>query len=73
MQELTAPSKKTNLRITGIAEGEQMHAKGIGNIFNKIITENFPSLKKVLPIQVQETYRETNRLTKRECPVAYNH
>jgi hypothetical protein len=26
----------------GIEEGEQAQAKGIHNIFNKIITENFP-------------------------------
>jgi hypothetical protein len=33
----------------GIEEGEEVQAKGIHNIFNKIITENFPNLKKVLP------------------------
>jgi hypothetical protein len=33
---------------------EEVQAKGIHNIFNKIITENFPNLEKVLPIQVQE-------------------
>jgi hypothetical protein len=37
-----------------IEEGEEVQAKRIYNIFNKIITENFPNLKKVLPIQVQE-------------------
>jgi hypothetical protein len=39
-----------------------VQAKGICNIFNKIITENFPNLKKVLPIQVQEASRTPNRL-----------
>jgi hypothetical protein len=33
----------------GFEEGEDVQAKGILNIFNKIITENFPKLKKVLP------------------------
>jgi hypothetical protein len=28
----------------GIEEGEEVQAKGICNIFNKIITENFPNL-----------------------------
>jgi hypothetical protein len=41
---------------------EEVQVKGICNIFNKIITENFPNLKKVLPIQVQETSRTPNRL-----------
>jgi hypothetical protein len=34
----------------------------IHNKFNKIITENFPNLKIVLPIQVQEASRKSNRL-----------
>jgi hypothetical protein len=31
------------------------------NIFNKIITENFPNVEKTVPIQVQETFRTPNR------------
>jgi hypothetical protein len=31
-------------------------------IYSKIITENFPNLKKVLPIQVQESSRTPKRL-----------
>jgi chromosome segregation ATPase len=50
MQELTDSIKRPNLRIMGIEEGEDMQAKGIHNIFNKIITENFPSLEKSMPI-----------------------
>jgi hypothetical protein len=46
----------------GIEEGEEVQAKGICKIFNKIITENFPNLKNVLPIQVQEASRTQNRL-----------
>jgi hypothetical protein len=37
-----------------IEEGEEVQAKGIHNIFNKIITENFPNLEKAMSIQVQE-------------------
>jgi hypothetical protein len=48
-------------------EGEKMPAKGIHNIFNKIITENFPNLEKTMPIQVQEAFR-TPDLTKIELP-----
>jgi hypothetical protein len=45
----------------GIEEGEEVKVKGIGNIFNKRIAENFPNLKKEIPIQVQETSRTPNR------------
>jgi hypothetical protein len=61
MQELTNSIKRPNLRIMGI-EGEELQAKGIQHIFIKIITENFPNLKKVLSIQVQEASRTPNRL-----------
>ena len=36
--------------------------KGPVNIFNKIIEENFPNLKKKMPINTQESYRIPNRL-----------
>jgi hypothetical protein len=38
-----------------------VQAKGMCNIFNKIITENFPNLEKDIPIQMQETSRTPNR------------
>jgi chromosome segregation ATPase len=50
MQELTDSIKRPNLRIMGIEEGEQVQAKRMSNIFNKIITENFPNLDKTMPI-----------------------
>jgi polyribonucleotide nucleotidyltransferase len=46
MQELTDSIKRPNLRIMGIEEGEKVQAKGMHNIFNKIIIENFPNLEK---------------------------
>jgi hypothetical protein len=39
MQELTTSIKRPNLWIMGIEEGEEVQAKGIHNMFNKIITE----------------------------------
>jgi hypothetical protein len=45
----------------GIEEGEEVQAKGMCNIFNKIITENFPNLEKSMPILVQEASRTLNR------------
>jgi hypothetical protein len=62
MQELTDSIKRPNLRIMGIEEGKQVQAKGMHNIFNKIITENFPHLERTMPIQVHEASRTPNRL-----------
>jgi chromosome segregation ATPase len=62
MQELTDSIKRPNLRIMGIEKGKEVQAKGIHNIFNKIITENFPNLEKTRLIQVQEASRTPNRL-----------
>jgi hypothetical protein len=44
----------------GIEKGEESQAKGMFHIFNEIIIENFPNLKKVLPMQVQEASRTPN-------------
>jgi hypothetical protein len=62
MQELSYSNKRPNRRIMRIEEGEKVHEKGIHNIVNKIITENFTNLKKALPIQVQESSRTPNRV-----------
>jgi chromosome segregation ATPase len=62
MQELTDSIKRPNMRIIGIEEGEEVQAKGMCNIFHKIITENFPNLKKAMPIQILEASRTPNRL-----------
>jgi polyribonucleotide nucleotidyltransferase len=58
MQELTNSIKRPNLRIT--EEGEEVQAKVIHNIVNKIITEIFPNQEKA--IQVQEASKTPNRL-----------
>jgi archaeosine-15-forming tRNA-guanine transglycosylase len=57
MQELTDSIKRPNLRIMGIEEGEEVKAKGMHNIFNKMITENFPNLEETMSMQVQDTSR----------------
>ena len=54
--------KRLNLRIIGIEENEDSQVKGPANIFNKIIEENFPNLKKERPMNIQEAYRTPNRL-----------
>jgi hypothetical protein len=46
----------------GVDENEDFQLKGPANIFNKIIEENFPNLKKEMPMNIQEAYRTPNRL-----------
>jgi hypothetical protein len=45
-----------------IEEGEDVQAKGMHNMFNIMIMENFPNLEKTMPIQLQEASRTPNRL-----------
>ena len=54
--------RRPNQRIIGIEKSEDPQLKGPVNIFNKIIEENFPNLKKEMPINIQEGYRTLNRL-----------
>ena len=58
--------RRPNLRIRGIEESEASQLKGPVNIFNKVIEENFPNLKKEMPMKKQEAYRTPNRLDQKE-------
>ena len=59
--------KIPNLRIIRIEERE-LQLKDTENIFNKLIEENFPNLKKDIPMKVQEAYRTPNRLDQKTFP-----
>ena len=54
--------RRPNLRIIGIDENEDFQLKGRVNIFNEIIEENFPNLKKEMAVNIQKAYRIPNRL-----------
>jgi hypothetical protein len=54
--------RKPNLRVIGIEESEDSQLKGTVNIFNKILEDHFPNLKKKMPMNTQEAYRTPNRL-----------
>ena len=56
--------KRPNLRIIGVEEGDQLI--NTENIFNKTIEENFPNLKKDMPMNIQETYTTPNRLDQKK-------
>ena len=62
IQEIQDTMRRPNLRIIGIEESEDSQIKGPVNIFNKIIEENFPKVKKEMPMNIQEAYRTPNRL-----------
>jgi hypothetical protein len=55
IQEIQDTMRRPNLRII-VDENEDFQLKGPANIFNKIIEENFPYLKKEMPMNVQEAY-----------------
>jgi hypothetical protein len=54
--------RKPNLFIIGIDETKYFQLRGPVNIFKKIMEENFPNLKKEMPMNIQEAYRTLNRL-----------
>ena len=58
--------RRPNLRIIGVDENEEFQVKGPANIFNKIIEENFPNLKKEMPMNIQEAYRTPKGWTRKE-------
>ena len=47
----------TNLCIMGVPEGEEKE-EGIKNMFEEIMADNFPNLKKETDIQIQEAQTE---------------
>ena len=57
--------KIPNLRKIEVEKGKELQLKGPENIFNKTTEENFPNLKKDIPIKLQEAYRTQNRLDKK--------
>ena len=71
LQEIQDTMKRPNLRIIGIDENEDFLLKGSVNIFNKII-ENFPILKKEIPMNIQEAYRTPNRLDQKRNSSRHN-
>jgi hypothetical protein len=50
-----------NLGIIGIEENEDSQLRRPENVFNNIIEENFPNLKKKMAINVLEAYRTPNK------------
>jgi hypothetical protein len=60
LEELWDTIKRPKLQIMDIEQGDKIQTKFIDNLFNNIIAENFPKLKKGRDIQVQEAFRTLN-------------
>ena len=52
--------ERNNILITGIREGKE-EEQGIENLFEKVMTENFPNLMREKVTQVQEAQRVQSR------------
>ena len=63
--------RRLNLWIIGVDENEDFQIKGPVNIFNKMIEENFPNLKKEMPMNIQEAYRTQNRFDRKRNLTAH--
>jgi hypothetical protein len=62
IQEIQDTMRRPNIWIRGVDENEDFQLKGPANIFNKIIEENIPNLKKEMPMNIKEAYKTPNRL-----------
>ena len=56
--------KNSNICIIGVPEGEEKEQE-IGNLFEKIMKENFPNLVREIDMEVQEAQRVPNKMTQR--------
>ena len=55
-------SKRSNICITGVPEGEEEKEQEIGDLFEKIMKENIPNVMKEIDMQVQEAQRVPNEM-----------
>ena len=53
--------KRSNIHIIGVPEGEEKEQE-IGNLFEKIMKENFPNVMKEIGMQVQEAQRVPGKM-----------
>jgi hypothetical protein len=53
IQEIQDTMRRPNLQIIAVDENEDFQLKEPGNILSKIIEENFPYLKREIPMNIQ--------------------
>uniref|UniRef100_A0A8D1CD24 L1 transposable element RRM domain-containing protein n=1 Tax=Sus scrofa TaxID=9823 RepID=A0A8D1CD24_PIG len=64
LRELWDNVKRTNIRITGVPEGEERE-KGTENIFQEVRAENFPNMEKEPLTQIQEAQQVPHKINPR--------
>ncbi|KAK1346651.1 hypothetical protein QTO34_000511 [Cnephaeus nilssonii] len=62
LRELWDNTKQNNIRIIGVPEGEETE-QGIENLFEEIMTENFPDIGKKKLTQIKEAHRVPNKMS----------
>ena len=68
LRDLWGNIKRTNICVIGVPEGGEQD-KGAENLFQGIIDENFPNLRKETDIPVQEAQKAPNKINpKRPTP-----
>ena len=65
--------KRPKLHIIDIEEIEASQDNCMDQIFDKIIEENFPKLKKDITLQIQEAHRTPIGKIRKETPTPYHH
>ena len=60
LREMQDNLKRNNIRKIGIPEGEE-EEQGIENLFEKVMMENFPNLRREKMTKIQETQRVPNK------------
>ena len=68
-QEIQDIMRRPNLRMIGIEENKDLQLKGPVNFFRNIIEENFPTLKKEMPMFIQESYKTPDRTRTEILPI----
>ena len=69
LKEITDSIKQNNIHIMGIPKKEERE-KVTRNLFEKIIAENFPNLRKETDIQIQEAQKSSNKINpKQSTPI----
>ena len=61
MSSLWDNFERSNIHITRLPEGEETEQE-IGNLFEKIMKENFPNLVREIDMQVHEAQRVPNKM-----------
>ena len=72
IQETQDTMKRQNLGIIGREETEESQLQWPANILNKLIEENFPKLKKEMPISMQEMRKKTNKQMRPQMKFLYS-